>query len=136
SAYSAHPGSTHLNNVLETACATAQRVPDLVLTGHVHNYQRFTGTLAGKTLPFIVAGAGGYNARLHKLANIFQNTKLPIRMTNSTAALECFNDSLHGYLKITVSRKKLRCDYFAVPDPGTRSKRELKPFDTVTVSIA
>lgn len=136
SAYGPHPGSQHLFSLMEAACVKTKRIPDVVLTGHVHNYQRFTGTLAGKQIPFIVAGAGGYNARLHSLANIFHNTKLPIKMANSTAVLQSFNDSHHGYLRIIVKRKTLRCDYFAVPDPGAPASKRLKPFDSVTVKTA
>lgn len=135
SAYGAHPGSQHLKDVLENACATAGRAPHLVLTGHVHDYQRFTGMLHGKDLPFIVAGAGGYNPRLHTLAKSFHTTSLPIQMTGSQGTLENFNDAQHGYLRIEVDKKNIQCDYFAVPDPGTTPKGALKPFDSVTVPI-
>lgn len=137
SAYGAHPGSQHLNSVIDSACLKAKRVPDLILSGHVHNYQRFSIPLAGRQIPFIIAGAGGYNARLHMLAQIFHKSKLPVQMPNSTASLESFCDSNHGYLKIMVTQKKIRCDYFAVPDPGTKPPtKTLHPFDTVTVSVA
>ena len=42
SAYGPHPGSQPLNAIFEQACRASQRTPDVVLTGHVHNYQRFT----------------------------------------------------------------------------------------------
>lgn len=135
SAYGGHPGSQHLHSILDNASSKAGRVPDLVFTGHVHNYQRFTGTLAGKQLPFIVAGAGGYNAQLHVLARVFHNTKLPIKMTGSDAVLESLCDSKHGYLRIQVTKQTIRCDYFAVPDPGTPAGGSLKAFDSVTVAI-
>ncbi len=136
SAYGAHPGSQHLKDVFENACVTAGRTPHLVLTGHVHNYQRFTAPLAGKQVPFIVAGAGGYNARLHTLSQVFHNTKLPVQMTTDPGvSLLSFCDTNHGYLLITVSRTSIQCDYFAVPDPGVGSKAPLKPFDSVTVPV-
>lgn len=136
SAYGPHPGSLHLKDVLESACAAAGRVPDIVLTGHVHNYQRFTGTLAGKELPFIVAGAGGYNARLHTLHQSFHQTPLPIQMTGSDGTLENFCDSHHGYLLMQVTRKNIQLEYYAVPDPGVTQKGALKPFDSVTVAVS
>ena len=49
-----------MRQLLEDAFAASSRTPDLVLTGHVHNYQRFTVPQADKTLTYIVAGAGGY----------------------------------------------------------------------------
>jgi hypothetical protein len=104
-----------------------------VLSGHVHNYQRFTGVLDGKSVPMIVAGAGGYNKQLHTLAKIFHTSKLPITMKGSTGQLENFNDSQHGYLRITVTKKSLLCEYVAVPDTSAPKPGPLKAFDTLTI---
>src|SRR6476620_8567510 len=41
-------GSTRLKDFLESSCESAGRSPDVVLTGHVHNYQRFSAPLSGK----------------------------------------------------------------------------------------
>jgi hypothetical protein len=133
SAYGSKPGSQHLYGVLESSVQTAGRLPDLVLSGHVHNYQRFTGVLNSKNVPVIVAGAGGYNKQLHTLAKIFHNSKLPIRMTGSTGQLESFCDNLHGYLRITVTKKNIQCEYVAVPDTSTPKPGSLKAFDSLTI---
>jgi hypothetical protein len=133
SAYGAKPGSQHLQGVLDSAVAAAGRLPDLVLGGHVHNYQRFTGVLNGKPVPMIIAGAGGYNAKLHVLAKVFHNTPLPISMTGSTGVLENFCDDQHGYLRITVEKKSIACEYVAVPDPSAPKKGPLKAFETLTI---
>jgi len=45
SAYAPHPGSTRLKDLLEESCEKAKRAPDVVLAGHVHNYQRFSAPL-------------------------------------------------------------------------------------------
>ena len=37
-----HGGSARMGAMLDAATAAAQRGPDVVFTGHVHNYQRFT----------------------------------------------------------------------------------------------
>ena len=56
-----HSGSAYLHAILDNAMQETKRLPDLVLAGHVHNYQRFTRRYDGKTeIPYIVAGAGGY----------------------------------------------------------------------------
>jgi len=84
----------------------------------VHNYQRFSAPLYNKkNVPFIVAGAGGYNKRLHVLGRVFHEAKLPIQIRGEPEYLEKFNDSQHGYLRITVE-KKITLDYVAVPDPS------------------
>jgi acid phosphatase type 7 len=136
SAYGPKPGSQHLYDFLNTACTTANgRTPDLVLGGHVHDYQRFTGTLAGKNVPFIVAGAGGYNPSLHVLAPAFHKAKLPIAIAGSEGTLENFCDSQHGYLKITVTQDEMTVEYFAVPDPSAPAAKPLAPFDTLNIEL-
>ena len=53
---------------LDAAFQSSERTPDLVLSGHVHDYQRFTRTMAdGRKVPYVVIGNGGYD-NLHKLA--------------------------------------------------------------------
>jgi hypothetical protein len=142
SAYGQHPGSTRLKTFVEENCAAAKRAPDVVLTGHVHNYQRFSAPLLDKPhVPFIVAGAGGYNKRLHTLSKAFHdaqaNGQLPLQIQGDDSQLESFNDSQHGYLRVTITGKDMTFDYIAVPDPASDVKDEyLKPFDTVVVPRA
>jgi hypothetical protein len=133
SAYGSKPGSQHLKAVLESAVKVAGRTPELVLTGHVHNYQRFTGYLNGQPVPMIVAGAGGYNARMHLLSKAFHAATMPVAMVGGDGELEAFNDSQHGYLRITATKKAIKCEYVAVPDPSTPVDGPLKAFDTVTI---
>jgi len=54
----------------------------------VHNYQRFTGALNAKPLPMIVAGASGYNLRLHGLSKAFHSAELPVKMAGGDGVLE------------------------------------------------
>jgi acid phosphatase type 7 len=141
SAYGSHPGSTRLKSFLDDCCTRAKRAPDVVLTGHVHDYQRFSAPLYDKkNVPFIVAGAGGYKQRLHVLGKVFQDAKaankFPIQIQGEPEMLENFNDSDHGYLRITVTKKDITLDYVTVPDPSTNPKDAvLPPYDSVTVSI-
>jgi hypothetical protein len=135
SAYGAHPGSQALYSVIDSACKTAGRTPHLVLSGHVHDYQRFTGTLGGQSVPCIIAGAGGYNLKLHTLSKIFHNTLLPIAMKGAGGILENFNDSAHGYLRLQITKQSILCQYFAVPEPGVTAKLPLKAFDSITIPV-
>lgn len=141
SAFGSHPGSTRLKDLLETCCTTAKRAPDAVLTGHVHDYQRFSAPLYNKEkVPFIVAGAGGYNKRLHVLGKVFQDAqqakKLPVQIKGQPEYLENFNNSEHGYLRVTVTKKKIVLDYVVVPDPSENPKDGiLKPFNSVEVDL-
>jgi hypothetical protein len=137
SAYGQHPGSTRLKNFLDHCVAQAGRTPHVVLTGHVHNYQRFAAPLGDRNgVPFIVAGAGGYNKRLHTLSHVFKDAHLPVQIEGDDSQLESFNDSEHGYLRVAVTRESIKLDYVAVPDPSTNPKDEvLEPFDSVEVPV-
>ncbi len=55
-------GSRPTHDALDAAFAKAGRWADIVLAGHVHDYQRFTRKVAsnGRQIPYLVAGAGGY----------------------------------------------------------------------------
>jgi len=65
-----------------------------------------------------------------------QKRKLPIRIHGEPEYLENFNDSDHGYLRVTVTRKKIALDYVAVPDPSENARDAfLKPYDTVEVAL-
>lgn len=137
SAYGPHPGSTRLKTLLEECCLAARRAPDLVLTGHVHNYQRFSAPLAGKQgVPFIVAGAGGYKGKLHSLSQ-FRGKPLPIRIKGQPELLAAFDDQNHGYLRIAVTDAAIQLDYVAVsvarlPSPPVAP---LKPTDSVRIPL-
>jgi Calcineurin-like phosphoesterase len=57
-----HSGSSKMADVLENAIRDTGRVPNLVLAGHVHDYQRIEQTIAPDSpTPFIVCGNGGYH---------------------------------------------------------------------------
>ena len=92
-----HSGSPNMANVLDQAINDSQRVPNMVLTAHVHNYQRIEQTVAGGiTIPFIVCGNGGYY-NLHKL-NAAPGNSDP----DNNAKLIAADDQNHGYMTLTV----------------------------------
>ena len=56
-----HSGSAAMADAVQHAINDSRRVPNMVLTAHVHNYQRIERKVAGDAAtPFLVAGAGGY----------------------------------------------------------------------------
>jgi predicted phosphodiesterase len=77
--------------------------PDIVFSGHVHNYQRFSKRYADGAVPYIVAGGGGYD-ELHAIASVGDE-----RFTNANTLfdgvhLEAYSDTKHGFLQVTISR--------------------------------
>lgn len=114
-----HGSSLAMIQFLENAYQEAGVKPDLVLGGHVHNYQRFTKNYPdGSSVPYVVAGAGGY-AMLHSIAekdgpNISADSDLLRDVT-----LENYCTAQYGFLKIKIVKKSenlfLTGQYFTVP---------------------
>jgi hypothetical protein len=119
-----HGGSQAMGTMLDEAFIAAQRWPELVLSGHVHNYQRFTRTVhPGHDCVYVVAGAGGYH-NLHRMAPGAMVGRQPPAMgasssyiTNDTV-LEAFEDRLWGFLRLSIDSKRIAGEYVAVYKDG------------------
>jgi len=97
-----HSGSSKMADALENAIRDTGRVPNLVLTGHVHDYQRIEKEIApDQPTPFMVVGNGGYH-NLHK-----------IHSPNGTVAQDTGSkliygkDSVWGYVTLTIDKEKI-----------------------------
>jgi acid phosphatase type 7 len=109
--------SKNVAKVLDKAFDDTNRYADMVLSGHVHNYQRFTRVINGDyQLPYIVAGAGGYPAKHYMLkhptgVDIQVPYKIPSNEVDIT--LENYNDTRFGYLIISVDESNIAGQYIA-----------------------
>jgi acid phosphatase type 7 len=108
-----HGGSLHMGEALDGAFHGSGRVPDLVLSGHVHDYQRFSRQFEGKTIPYGVIGNSGYH-NLHQLA---KDAK-PGEEIADGVVFEYGDAKEYGFLQISVSGGKLAAEYNGV-HPGT-----------------
>lgn len=114
-----HGSSRPMIQALEEAFSTTGVKPDIVFSGHVHNYQRLHKTYSdGTIVPFIVAGAGGYDV-LHAVAHIDDE-----RFTNDDPLLQNahlinYCEDRHGFLKLTLERSTngviINGAYFSIP---------------------
>ena len=114
-----HSGSGNMKKALDDAIHQAGRQPDLVLAGHVHNYQRFTRHAGTRKIPYIVAGAGGYH-NLHKVAKVNGEKIIPPLtqpVDGEQVTLERFLDDRHGFLRLEVTDKAVTGKYYGVPRP-------------------
>jgi predicted phosphodiesterase len=116
-----HGGSAYMFDLIDEARAQSGRTPDLVLAGHVHNYQRFTRTLAHDggnwQMPYIVAGSGGY-WHLHTMAPDAKTAALPWTLPgHADMQLDTWVDDRHGYLRMTATPTQLSGTFFTVPRP-------------------
>lgn len=116
-----HSGSTHMKDVIEAAAQEAERSPDMILAGHVHNYQRITKQEAdGTVLPQIVTGAGGYHNLHHIMKVDGEKMIAPVVFEDKNkdeVTLERYTDDHHGFLRLEVTPHLIVGRYFTVPRP-------------------
>jgi len=99
-----HGSSLEMVAFLEDAFEQSGIRPDVIFSGHVHNYQRFHKTYPdGKMLPFIVCGAGGFD-ELHSLATIGDPAYSSHPLLDGVE-LQNYCDSKYGFLTITLQRR-------------------------------
>ena len=106
-----HSGSPTMAKELEDAINVSKRVPNMVLSAHVHNYQRIELQAAGHLIPFFVIGNGGY-WNLHHLAaaNGYKDPE-------TEAALRSSIDSRHGFMTFEISDSVINGHMTTVPRP-------------------
>ena len=136
SASSHHAGNAHLGEVLDAAIEGAGRVPDLVVCGHVHNYQRFTRVYDGRQVPYVVAGGGGY-WNLHPVKVDGKHPPQPWPVPGRELTLERYCSKRHGFLRITAAPGQLRGEYITVPRPHESwEEGPVAVFDSFVVDLA
>jgi len=116
-----HSGSTHMKKVLEAAVASTGRHPEMVIAGHVHNYQRLTKVMKDESqIPYLVTGAGGY----HNLHSIMKVNGAPMvapvvfdDKEGDPVTLEKYCDDHHGFLRMEITKTLVSGKYYTVPRP-------------------
>lgn len=129
---SVHFPSPNLSKDIDSCAQAADFWPHAVFSGHSHNYQRFTRTVNGMQIPYLVAGNGGHSplAAMQKDANgNIIRTPYPI---DSELTLENYDDAHYGYLRVVVNAQTLRIEYHSAANGSTAKA----PNDLVTVNLA
>src|SRR5262249_50347922 len=136
SADTEHSGSIYMQETLDKAFDDAGRMADIVLAGHVHNYQRFTRTANRRQVPYIVAGAGGY-WHLHYVAKQPDGSHLPLpySLPGGDVTLESFCDNRHGFMRLRTAPQFLRGDYFALARPQEPWRAPAILIDSFTLDL-
>ena len=116
-----HGGATGLSADLDACFTKGGLWPDAVFSGHAHLYQRFTRRVAGRQIPYVVAGSGGYNVKPSGL-----NVKG--KKTVGDLTLEKPPILAYGYLLVTVTAATLTVE-FRSPKQGPKFK------DRVSVNL-
>ncbi|WP_263354365.1 metallophosphoesterase family protein [Acidicapsa acidisoli] len=124
---SEHGGSPLMLQDIDKACTAAGVWPHAVLSGHSHNYQRYTRTVNGYQIPYIVAGCGGHSP----LSKMRATIRTPFQI-DSTLTLESYDDTDYGYLRIVVNAQTMTIEFHPESDGGTTKT----PDDDVTINLA
>ncbi|MDE3187886.1 MAG: metallophosphoesterase [Acidobacteriota bacterium] len=138
-----HSGSPAMADALQHAINESRRVPNMVLTAHVHNYQRIEREIAANTpTPFLVAGAGGYY-HLHGMTADVGHVDSEVgaklvahdQFHHSYVTLAVGADSIDGVMTpiAETGSKKHKTD--TVPDRFSYSARPLKLKGGATISL-
>jgi acid phosphatase type 7 len=118
-----HGGSAAMGKTLDAAFSAAGAWPDLILSGHVHDYQRFNRTFPtvedstdptkDYVIPYIVCGAGGYH-NLHSMAS----DATPGMQVAEDVKLEAFDATQWGFLRLTITASSITGEYIGVSKEG------------------
>lgn len=109
-----HGGSVHMGQLLDNAFDDAKRCPELVISGHVHDYQRFERQAWGRTIPYLVVGAGGY----HNLHPFAAGAVSRLAVTSDTR-FERGDDQGWGFLRLEAGPAGVSGEYIGVDKDGT-----------------
>lgn len=132
-----HGWSIQMLADIDAVCAEVGVWPHAVLSGHVHNYQRFTRTRPdGTIIPYVACGNGG-----HAVTSLTRQGDPAIRVPQvvrpaddgaDLVTFENYDDINFGYLRLIIDDKQLRIEYHAASDgPAAKS-----PDDSVTLDLA
>jgi Calcineurin-like phosphoesterase len=132
-----HGWSIDMSNQIDEICEQTGVWPHAFLSGHAHNYQRFTRTRnsGGTQIPYVICGNGGHaHQALAKSGGHTIRAPQVIQKQDSShdlVVLENYDDQDYGYLRVIASKTQLRIEYHPASD-GTWTK---SPDDFVTVDL-
>jgi hypothetical protein len=132
---SMHGWSVDLLKQVDAACAAAGIWPHAVLSGHAHNYQRFTRAHSQTEIPYVIAGNGGHGlAKLSRKGEVLRTPTViqPADSGVDEVTLESYDDADYGYLRLVVTAATLTIEYHPASD-GAGMKT---PDDAVTIDLA
>lgn len=130
-----HNGSPAMLADMDKLCAKTGVWPHAVLSGHAHNYQRFTRNHGDMQIPYLVGGNGGHaKSPLKQVGGGVIRTPVVIpalSVGGDRVTFENYDCLDYGYLRVSVNSKQLRIEYHCSSD----SSEAKSPSDFVTVDL-
>jgi hypothetical protein len=122
-----HGGSPQMLADIDAQCTAANFWPHAVISGHAHNYQRFTRTVGNFDIPYVVAGNSGHNVIALKSTGTTV-LRAPVTLPNGLI-FENYDDTNYGYLRVVCNSSQIRIEYHNA-DPNQKTYD-----DAVTVDL-
>ena len=146
-----HSSSSDMLREIDTICAKVGVYPHAFLSGHAHNYQRFTRSIRfgskNYDVPFVVCGDSGHHvntlvraAKGQTPADPHFNTDVSY-LENKPAVqskgvrLKRYDDTDFGYLRITVDAKTLQIAFHQVGAKIAQSRADVVSVDLASHTI-
>ena len=142
-----HAGNSVMLGQIDAICKQVGVYPHAFISGHAHNYQRYTRALnfAGKnySVPFVVCGDSGHNVTPLVSSNFGKSATEPgdnlnVKYLDASAVFPNTGLTLNkhdqkdsGFLRVTANAKQLTLTFNPVSKTGAAV-----PPDTVTVDLA
>jgi acid phosphatase type 7 len=136
-----HSGSDTILNILDKGFRESRRLPDIVFSGHVHNYQRFTRELDyignKHQVPYIVVGTGGHS-KLHRMQKHGNGNQIdtPFKLPDiDNVILENYCDDRYGFMRLRVTVDKLQGKFYSVAAPHKLWDKATKKIDDFELDL-
>lgn len=132
---SEHSGSSEAEKILFESFTATGRYPNLIMSGHVHNYQRFTAKEGNKSITCLVAGNGGYTrlGRLNKIGGGYPQAPLKL---SDTLTLEEYDQTNFGFVRIEVTKTQIVGSYHSAPyDANMTGAPSTKTLDAFVIEL-
>ena len=143
-----HAGSTEMLKEIDLLCKKTGVYPHAFISGHAHNYQRYTRmlTFEGKEIdvPYVISGSAGHAVNALTRSKRGQPSQEPKNGADvsyldphsvfgkTSLLLEKYDDQAAGYLRISADEKHLRIGFHEATEGSILQSR----YDLVTVDIA
>ena len=125
-----HSGSSKMADAMENAIRDTGRVPNLVLAGHVHDYQRIEQKIGpGDPTPFLVVGNGGYH-------NLHQIHSADGTVAQDTGAKLIYSAVKWGYLTLTIDKKQIKGSTIEIDRAGKVTAGDAFTYSAAPVTLA
>ncbi len=105
-----HSASPAMLKDLDACCKKANFWPHAFISGHAHNYQRYTRTVDGHDIPYIVVGNAGHGLTAIRNSSNAGPLRTPVKLSDELI-FENYDDKNYGYLRVVVDKTNLVIEY-------------------------